>query len=145
MDNTKNLVQDEGTLLQIKSVDYPAAHELITCLQLLEVMSPYVDGGIVGRLFDLLPHLMQLLRHPLKAIRHMSSRCLATLAMLDPAKVMSVVVDKGIDLLQTIERSIDRQGASEAIACIVNKLQFKIVPYVILLVVPLLGREHLWT
>lgn len=141
IDNTKNLVQDEATLLQMKSVDYTAAHELITCLQLVEVMSPHIHESIVKRLFNLLPHLTQLLRHPLKAIRHMSSRCLATLSMIDPAKVMSVIVDKGIELLQAIERSIDRQGASEAIACIVNKLQFKIVPYVILLVVPLLGKN----
>lgn len=144
MDNTKNLVQDEATLLQMKCVDFAAAHELITCLQLVEIMSPYIHESIIARLFDLLPHLTQLLRHPLKAIRHMSSRCLATLAMLDPAKVMSVIVEKGIELLQTIERSLDRQGASEAIACIVNKLQFKIVPYVILLVVPLLGKKKLF-
>lgn len=140
VDNTKKLVQDEATLLQKKHVDFVAAHELITCLQLVETMSPYIHESIMDRLMDLLPHLTQLLRHPLKAIRHMSSRCLATLAMLNPVTVMSVIVDKGIDLLQAIERSIDRQGASEAIACIVNKLQFKIVPYVILLVVPLLGK-----
>lgn len=142
VDNTKNLVQDETTLLQMKCVNHTAAQELITCLQLIEVMSPHIHESVVCRLFDLLPHLTQLLRHPLKAIRHMTSRCLATLALIDPAKVMSVVVDKGIELLQAIERSIDRQGASEAIACIVNKLQFKIVPYVILLVVPLLGKRE---
>lgn len=35
---------------------------------------------------------------------------------------------------------IDRQGAVEAIACIVDSLRFNIIPYVVLLVVPLLGR-----
>lgn len=43
-------------------------------------------------------------------------------------------------MLQAIENIIYRQGAIEAIACIVNKLQFQIVSYVLLLVVPLLGR-----
>lgn len=39
-----------------------------------------------------------------------------------------------------IDCDIDRQGAVEAIACIVEALQFDIIPYVVLLVVPLLGR-----
>lgn len=140
LDNFNKLVQGEASPLPIYCVDYTIGNELITCLQLVEVMSQHVHKEVYSRLFQLLPHLMQLLRHPLKAIRHMSSRCLAALALLDPTEVMSVIVDKGIESLQAIERAIDRQGASEAIACIVNKLQFKIVPYVILLVVPLLGK-----
>lgn len=35
---------------------------------------------------------------------------------------------------------IFRQGAVEAIACIVDELKYDIIPYVVLLVVPLLGR-----
>lgn len=139
-DKIQHLVPDEINLLQMKRIDYTVANELVTCLQLIEIMSPHVHKDLHSSLFNLLPHLTMLLRHPLKAIRHMSSRCLATLALIDPTVVMSVIVDRGIALLHVIERSIDRQGAAEAIACIVNKLQFKIVPYVILLVVPLLGN-----
>lgn len=53
---------------------------------------------------------------------------------------MDLVIQECIPMLQTIENIIFRQGAIEAIACIVNKLQFHIVSYVLLLVVPLLGR-----
>ena len=42
--------------------------------------------------------------------------------------------------LGSTDNDIDRQGAVEAIACIVEALQFDIVPYVVLLIVPLLGR-----
>lgn len=70
----------------------------------------------------------------------MTARCLATMALVNPSNVMSLIIEKGVELLQNIENVVDRQGAAEAIACIVNQLQFKIVPYVILLVVPLLAR-----
>jgi TATA-binding protein-associated factor len=43
-------------------------------------------------------------------------------------------------LLGAIENIYYRQGAAEAIACIVDQLQIQIIPYVVLLVVPLLGR-----
>lgn len=73
-------------------------------------------------------------------IRHMTARCLATLALINSSKVMDVIVKDGLMQLQAIENVIYRQGAVEAISCIVNKLQFEIVPYVLLLIIPLLGR-----
>lgn len=73
----------------------------------------------------------------------MTSRCLATMALIDSSVIMDLIIQKGVKMLQTIEDVIQRQGAAEAICCVVNKLQFQIVPYVILLVVPLLGESSL--
>lgn len=70
----------------------------------------------------------------------MTARCLATLAMVNPSRVMDVIVKDCLIQLQAIENVVYRQGAVEAISCIVNKLQFEIVPYVLLLIIPLLGR-----
>lgn len=71
----------------------------------------------------------------------MTARCLATMALIDSSAIMDLIIQKGVKMLQTIENVIERQGAAEVIACVVNKLQFQIVPYVILLVVPLLGKS----
>lgn len=73
----------------------------------------------------------------------MTARCLATLALINSSAIMDLIIQKGVKMLQTIEDVIQRQGAAEAICCVVNKLQFQIVPYVILLVVPLLGKVRL--
>lgn len=70
----------------------------------------------------------------------MTARCLATLALINSSKVMDLIVQESLLQLQTIENVIYRQGAVEAISCIVTKLQFEIVPYVLLLIIPLLGR-----
>lgn len=70
----------------------------------------------------------------------MASRCLAALTVLDDCRVMKFVVENIIPLLQTIECVIKRQGAAEAIERIVDKMQLKMIPYVVLLVVPLLGE-----
>lgn len=72
-------------------------------------------------------------------IRHMTARCFATLALLDPCRVMDFVVNHIVTLLRQIENVIQRQGAIETIERVVDKLQIQIVPYIVLLVVPLLG------
>uniref|UniRef100_A0AAG5D4I1 TATA-binding protein-associated factor 172 n=1 Tax=Anopheles atroparvus TaxID=41427 RepID=A0AAG5D4I1_ANOAO len=115
-------------------------NDFMTSLQLLEVAAPFLDASLHDELFKLLPKLCLLLRHPLKAVRHMVGRCLGTLASVDTATVMTMVINDVVPLLSCIENVIKRQGSAEAIACIVNRLQFEIVPYVVLLVVPLLGR-----
>ncbi|XP_053692985.1 TATA-binding protein-associated factor 172 [Sabethes cyaneus] len=115
-------------------------NDFVTSLQLIEVAARHIDPALHGQLFQLLPKLCLLLRHPLKAVRHMVGRCLATLALVDSQAVMSLVISDIVPMLSSIENVIKRQGAAEAIACIVSQLQLEIVPYVVLLVVPLLGR-----
>lgn len=45
-------------------------NKLITHLQLIEVIAPYLHNEHHERLFSLLPHLTVLLRHPQKAVSH---------------------------------------------------------------------------
>lgn len=70
----------------------------------------------------------------------MVARCLAAMAMVNSSRVMELIVQDCLRMLQDTESIIYRQGAIEAIACIVQKLQLQIVPYVLLLIIPLLGR-----
>lgn len=113
---------------------------LIGSLQLLEVVAASIHSSLHEKLFSIIEKLALLTRHSLKAVRHLTARCLATLAQVDANRVMVVIINNVVPCLASIESVIKRQGAAEAIGCIINKLQFDIVPYVVLLIVPLLGR-----
>ena len=89
---------------------------------------------------DCLPRLCLLLTHPYRAVRHMAARCMGTLACLSSVPVMTHVVDKVLPLLGAVDSDIQRQGAVEVLTLISDKLQFSIVPYIVMLVVPLLGK-----
>lgn len=115
-------------------------NSFLLSLQLIEVAAPVLNKKLHADLFVLLPKLCILLKHPFSAVRHMASRCVATLAQIDPPRVMTVVINEVVPMLSMIENIVNREGSAEVIACIVNRLQFQIVPYVVLLVVPLLGR-----
>ncbi|KAH8383101.1 hypothetical protein KR009_006769, partial [Drosophila setifemur] len=113
--------------------------ELITSLQLIETAAPHLHVALHPQMFALLSSLGVIVRHPLKAVRHMAARCIAVLAEIDACQTMQFVVQDLVPQLGKVEQLIERQGAVEAIERVVSRLQIKVVPYIVLLVVPLLG------
>ncbi|XP_063825309.1 TATA-binding protein-associated factor 172 [Ostrinia nubilalis] len=81
-----------------------------------------------------------LARHIHTAVRHMAARALAAMAARDPTPVMHTVINELIPLLSDVRCERARCGAAEALARTVESLQLRVVPYIVLLVVPLLGR-----
>lgn len=129
-------------------------NQLIFGLQVLEIMAPSLAKSLLPPALECLPRLCSLLAHPYKAVRHMASRCIATLATLNTEKTMIHIIRSVIPLLDTsgsekkgssgivIPNEVDsvRQGAAEALTCIVENLGVHVVPYAVLFMVPLMGR-----
>ncbi|XP_033211353.1 TATA-binding protein-associated factor 172 isoform X2 [Belonocnema kinseyi] len=127
-------------------------NKLVFSLQVLETMAPSVAQPLLPQILECLPYLCLLLAHPYKSVRHMSARSIAVLASLDVETTMNYVVKSVIPSLETtsaeegINRTrpndvdIRRQGAAEALTCLVEDLGVRIVPYAVLFMVPLLGR-----
>lgn len=63
-------------------------NQLIFGLQVLEIMAPSLAKSLLPPALECLPRLCSLLAHPYKAVRHMASRCIATLATLNTEKVI---------------------------------------------------------
>ncbi|XP_026686153.1 TATA-binding protein-associated factor 172 isoform X2 [Diaphorina citri] len=120
--------------------DDEAARSLVSCLQVFEVIAPSLHPTLLNSLLSLQSRLCLLLTHPYRAVRHMGARCLSILATLQPNAVMSTVLSQVLPLLNASQPDIVRQGAVEALCNILDKMELKAVPYLILLVVPLLGR-----
>lgn len=116
------------------------AEQLVWLLQVLEITSSSVCKTLQDDLMDKsLSRLCLLLSCPYRAVRHLSARCLASFAQLDSVRVMELIVNDVLPKL-ACDNEIDRQGAVEAITCIVEALKYDVIPYVVLLIVPLLGR-----
>uniref|UniRef100_A0A1B6DFE2 TATA-binding protein-associated factor 172 n=1 Tax=Clastoptera arizonana TaxID=38151 RepID=A0A1B6DFE2_9HEMI len=117
-----------------------AAEDLVSCLQVIEVTSPAVHPELLPKIFSILQHLLLCLSYPYRAVRNLSSRCIAVFATLDSVTIMSAVVEKVLPLLGASDCVTRRQGAAECLACISDKLKYDVIPYIVLLIVPLLGR-----
>ncbi|XP_065212027.1 TATA-binding protein-associated factor 172 isoform X2 [Planococcus citri] len=116
------------------------AEKLIRNLQVLEVVCPHLHSTILPDIIELLVTLCDILCHSYCAVRHMAARCIAAIATRDIIAVMKKVISLILPLVNAADSVIKRQGGVEAITALTESLQLNIIPYIVLLIIPLLGR-----
>ncbi|XP_022080347.1 TATA-binding protein-associated factor 172-like isoform X2 [Acanthaster planci] len=116
------------------------AQELINSLQVFEVLCPAVHPNLHPKLTGLLPNLIQCLQHPYTAVRHVAASSLGALGQVATAETMNRVLADVLPLLGVADSATRREGSVEAMMCLIERLGMGVVPYIVLLVVPLLGR-----
>ncbi|XP_039995012.1 TATA-binding protein-associated factor 172 [Xiphias gladius] len=117
-----------------------AAQDLVNSLQVLEVMAGAMASELKPLLLEHLPHLFTCLQHPYTAVRHMSARCVGVLSKIAMLETMNSFLECVLPWLAAIDDCTKQEGAIEALACVMEQLDVDIVPYIVLLVVPVLGR-----
>ncbi|KAJ2939739.1 hypothetical protein O0L34_g17931 [Tuta absoluta] len=70
----------------------------------------------------------------------MAARALAAMAGRDPVTIMHTVINQLVPALSDVRSDRIRCGAAETLSRVVDTLQLQVVPYIVLLVVPLMGR-----
>ncbi|KAL3875984.1 hypothetical protein ACJMK2_033877, partial [Sinanodonta woodiana] len=131
------LMQEDDNLVQM---DESLAQEIVHSLQVLETVCPVLHNSLLLKVIDKLPKLLTYLHCKYTAVRHMAARCLGVLSQLLPSEVMTFTIEKVLPLLEVSDNDTTRQGVSEAIANIIDHLGLTLIPYIVLLVVPVLGR-----
>ncbi|XP_014673843.1 PREDICTED: TATA-binding protein-associated factor 172-like isoform X1 [Priapulus caudatus] len=116
------------------------ARELANSLHVLETVGPALHPQLHDKLLGLSLRVCDCLRDRFTAVRHRAARCLAMLAKVCGLPAMTVVLEQVLPLLGATDSDVCRQGAVEALANVIELLDFEIVPYIVLLVLPVLGR-----
>uniref|UniRef100_A0A7M5XDP0 Mot1 central domain-containing protein n=1 Tax=Clytia hemisphaerica TaxID=252671 RepID=A0A7M5XDP0_9CNID len=114
--------------------------QIINSLQVLEATVLALHQSLKKQTKSLLPHLLNCFNYPYTSIRHMASRCFGVLSKVITTETMEIVLTKVVDVLKQSENVMCRQGAIEAIIHIIENLGMDILPYIVLLIVPVLGR-----
>lgn len=117
-----------------------AHQELVNALQLLETMATALHNDLMTQILDQLQELSSHLQHPSTVVRHMTSRVFGTLSVRRPSQVMTFFIEHILPQLGAMHKVQMRQGSVEALANIVEHLGLGAVPYIVLLMVPVLGR-----
>lgn len=126
-----------STNSEINLVD---ATNIVQSLQVLETIGPYLDQELHSFLNSLLDCLCICLESPFIAIRHMAARALGMCSQVIPTHTVNIVLTRVLALLECSDSEIRRQGAIEALHCLIDRLALNVVPYIVLLIVPMLGR-----
>lgn len=120
--------------------DVDCATRLLHALQLLEVICRSLSNECKNKICPLFDSLVTCLESPHSPIRHLSSRCFGALSMLFTDHVMQLLIDQVLLLLQSSECLLKRLGAIECLYHVIDRLEIGIVPYISLLVIPMMGR-----
>ncbi|XP_060582986.1 TATA-binding protein-associated factor 172-like [Ruditapes philippinarum] len=144
---TKYLLENQDSVADMTDL---VAQETVNCLQVVESIVPSIHSSLLTKFVDSLPCLQCYLQNKYSGVRHMSARCVGMLSRLSTADVMLFLIEKVLPMFEASDNDVQRQGASEAIANVIEKLNMDIIPYIVLLIVPVLGRmtdqhEHVRT
>ncbi|XP_005991591.1 TATA-binding protein-associated factor 172 isoform X2 [Latimeria chalumnae] len=116
------------------------AQELVNSLQVLEVTAGSMDQQLHPLLLQHLPHLCACLQHPYTAVRHVAARCVGVMSKIATMETMNTFLERILPWLGAIDDNTKQEGAIEALASVMEQLEVGIIPYIVLLVVPVLGR-----
>ncbi|KAH7927090.1 hypothetical protein BV22DRAFT_1193901 [Leucogyrophana mollusca] len=127
--------KDADTLM-----DKQYGQDVIDSLSVLEAVAPTLHADLWPKLAELFPVMTVALRSRYAIIRQSAARCFATICNVMTSDAMLFVIENIIPLLGDPVVLSNRQGAAEVIYHIVQTLDIKALPYVIFMVVPVLGR-----
>jgi len=113
--------------------------ELVNSMAVISVLTPALSEVLHPHLHHLLPYLLRLTCHHLTAVRYMAAYTLTTTAKMLTVQVMTMVVEHLVPCLEDNSVLSVRQGVIETIHTLSEQLEISIVPYIVLLVVNVLG------
>ncbi|TPX14357.1 uncharacterized protein E0L32_005553 [Thyridium curvatum] len=114
--------------------------EIVDAMSVIRTMTPTLHTGLHPFIMQMMPLVIKALHSELSVFRYMAAKCIATICSIITVEGMTALVEK---VLPSINNPVDlqcRQGAIEAIYHLIAVMGDGILPYVIFLIVPVLGR-----
>ena len=130
----------EDIRVNCRPSDLQSVQSLIQSLQVLEVITKSLDPQLQQELKTLLDPLTTCLESSFSAVRHMAGRCFGSIVSVIPDETMMTVIGPIVEMMSSGADETKRLGAVEAMSCVIESWGINIVPYVVLLVVPMMAR-----
>ncbi len=113
--------------------------EVIDGLSILRVLTPSIHADLHWFILDMMPLVMKALRSRLSVFRYSAAKCFATICSVVRIQGMTMLVESILPSINSADL-YPRQGAIELIYHLIHVMEDSILPYVIFLIVPVLGR-----
>ncbi|KAH8102965.1 SNF2 chromatin remodeling protein [Cristinia sonorae] len=120
-------------------IDKQYGQDVIDSLSVLMAVIPTFHEDLWPKFNELFPLIALALRSRYAIIRQCAARCFATVSSTITVDAMRFAIEKIVPYFGDTNLA-NRQGATELVYHIVQELDIKALPYVIFLIVPVLGR-----
>ncbi|KAL5612663.1 hypothetical protein BROUX41_004242 [Berkeleyomyces rouxiae] len=124
----------------VQDVEGTLGQDVVDALSVIRTLTPSISTDLHEFVLGMLPYIIRALHSKLSVFRYMAAKCLATICSVITVQGMTALVEK---VLPSISNPVDlhyRQGATEVIYHLIAVMGDGILPYVIFLIVPVLGR-----
>ncbi|EXJ85606.1 hypothetical protein A1O1_05972 [Capronia coronata CBS 617.96] len=121
-------------------VDDAQGQSLVDAFSILRTLSPMVHPALHPWILSLSPLIGKAMRSRLSVVRYSAAKCFATICSVITVEGMTMLVQ---EILPNISNPLDlrdRQGITECVYHLISVMGDRILPYVIFLIVPVLGR-----
>ncbi|KAF1816473.1 putative TBP associated factor [Eremomyces bilateralis CBS 781.70] len=125
---------------EIFSDDSTFGQEVVDGLSTLRALVPKFDAANLAFVKALFPLLSRALQCNLAVLRYAAAKCFATICSVMTVDGITTLVE---EVLPCLNNALDvhcRQGAIECVYHLIHVMEDGILPYVIFLIVPVLGR-----
>lgn len=114
--------------------------EVVDALSTLRALVSKFHPNLHPFVLDLLPMIAKALQSKLAVLRYAAAKCFATICSVMTVQSITMLVER---VLPSVNNALDvhcRQGTIECIYHLIHVMEDSILPYVIFLIVPVLGR-----
>ncbi|CAN8096621.1 unnamed protein product [Discula destructiva] len=125
---------------EAKDPEGNVGQEIVDAMSVIRTMTPTIHPALYPFIMQLTPLVITALHSELSVFRYMAAKCMATVCSVISVEGMTALVEK---VLPSINNPVDlhfRQGAIEVIYHLIAVMGDAILPYVVFLIVPVLGR-----
>lgn len=116
------------------------SQEVMDSLTVLDALVAQVPAKLEAEVAQLIDSVLVALQSQFAVIRYVAVRCMSTFCNVLTQESMKIVVTSVLSFIADPKAVSRRRGGIQLLADIVDRLDIRILPYIIFLVVPVLGR-----
>lgn len=113
---------------------------IVDALGVIRALLPVLHKSLCAEITDKMDSLIPGLKSEYSVFRYSTAKCLATICSVAPTTAFIFLVKSVLPMLNNAGEIKERQGAIETIYHISTTMGANILPYIVFLIVPVLGR-----
>lgn len=126
--------------VDITDPDNGMGQEVVDAMSTLRALIATLDPALHGWVLDLLPFVAKAMQSKLAVLRYTAAKCFASVCSVITVQGFTMLVEQVLPPINNAHEVVQRQGAIECIYHLIQVMGDGILPYVIFLLVPVLGR-----
>lgn len=114
--------------------------DVIDALSVIRALLPFIDPTLYNDFIPIFPLIQTILKLKYSVLRYSAAKCFASICKVMPIQGITFLVENILPMVSNALDIYSRQGAIECIYHLTSTMGSNILPYVVFLIVPVLGR-----